>query len=131
MEENELGTYVRDRRVELGLSQEALAERIGGTASQAEISRLERGHVMLPRKARMEDLAAALNVSLGDLLVRSGWLTSSEGDELDEGPVAEQSTGERDREALLGELVEVQQDLLRLIERVASIELALRQSRTP
>jgi transcriptional regulator with XRE-family HTH domain len=71
-----LGQFVRTRRWELGISQEQLAERISGDddyVRQSEISRLETGRVSLPRRDRLERLAAALGVSLGDLLVRSGW----------------------------------------------------------
>jgi predicted transcriptional regulator len=38
-----LGTYIRARRRHLGLSQEQLAERVGETYSQADISHLECG----------------------------------------------------------------------------------------
>jgi transcriptional regulator with XRE-family HTH domain len=77
-----LGAFVRERRHDLGLTQEQLAERIGETVRQAEISRLEQGRISLPRRDRMEHLAAALEVSLGELLVRSGWM--EEGDDLPE-----------------------------------------------
>jgi transcriptional regulator with XRE-family HTH domain len=36
-----LGAFIRERRHQLGLSQEELAERIGNTMRQAEVSRLE------------------------------------------------------------------------------------------
>ncbi len=70
-----LGSFIRDRRVELGLTQEALAERVGDTVRQAEISRLENDKVTLPRRERLEGIAAALDLSIGDLLVATGWLT--------------------------------------------------------
>ncbi|HEV2073822.1 MAG TPA: helix-turn-helix transcriptional regulator [Thermomicrobiales bacterium] len=69
-----LGQFIRERRVELGLTQEQLAERVGDNVRQAEISRLERDRVSLPRRARMERLAKALEVSLGTLLLRTGWM---------------------------------------------------------
>jgi transcriptional regulator with XRE-family HTH domain len=69
-----LGQFIRERRQELGLTQEALAERIGGSVRQAEVSRLENDAVSLPRRERMEGIAAALEVSLGDLMVLTGWL---------------------------------------------------------
>lgn len=75
-----LGSFIRERRQELGLTQEQLAERIGVNVRQAEVSRLESGRIALPRRERMELLAAALEVSLGELLVRSGWM--DEGDAL-------------------------------------------------
>lgn len=68
-----LGEAVRFRRCQLGLTQEQLAERIGDGVRQAEISRLETGRVALPRRERLARIAAALDLSLGELLVRSGW----------------------------------------------------------
>lgn len=68
-----LGEVIRARRVEMGLTQEELAERIGAGCRQAEISRLERGKVGLPRRARLERIAAALGLPMGELLSRSGW----------------------------------------------------------
>jgi len=84
--DNRLGNYVRERRRELGLTQEELAERIGGSASQAEVSRLERGTIVFPRRSRLEGLAAALEVTLGTLLVHSGWMTNDEGELVDRMP---------------------------------------------
>jgi transcriptional regulator with XRE-family HTH domain len=57
----------------LGLTQEELAERIGCGVRQADISRLERGRVVLPRRDRLERIASALELTPGELLVRSGW----------------------------------------------------------
>ncbi|HYI25848.1 MAG TPA: helix-turn-helix domain-containing protein [Thermomicrobiales bacterium] len=68
-----LGAFIRRRRIELGLTQESLAEMVGGGVRQAEISRLEHDRVTLPRRQRLEQIAAALDVPLGELLVRSGW----------------------------------------------------------
>jgi transcriptional regulator with XRE-family HTH domain len=72
-----LGEAIRIRRQELGLSQEDLARRIAdhGDAAfrQSDVSRLERGKVTLPRRERLEHIAAVLGLSLGDLLARSGW----------------------------------------------------------
>jgi transcriptional regulator with XRE-family HTH domain len=64
---------VRRRRLELELTQEELAERIGAGTRQAEISRLEHDRIGLPRRARLERIATALDLSLGDLLAGSGW----------------------------------------------------------
>ena len=72
-EARSLGEAIRTRRQELGWSQEELAERIGDGVRQADVSRLERGRVVLPRRQRMERIAAALGLSLGELLARSGW----------------------------------------------------------
>ena len=82
MTPNALGTFIRERRFDLGLTQEQLAERVGPTVRQAEISRLERGQVVMPRRQKMEHIAAALDVTLGDLLHSSGWLTNDEADDL-------------------------------------------------
>ena len=61
------------RRMDLNLTQEDLAERVGEGVRQSEISRLERNHVTLPRRQRMEQLAAALDIPIGILLARLGW----------------------------------------------------------
>jgi transcriptional regulator with XRE-family HTH domain len=73
-----LGQLIRQRRMELGLTQEELAERLGEGVRQAEISRLERNGVALPRRARLEQIARALDVPLGVLLARSGWVGAQE-----------------------------------------------------
>jgi transcriptional regulator with XRE-family HTH domain len=73
MENAPLGNYIRQRREELGLSQEGLAERVGGSYGQSEISRLECGHIELPRLGTLVSLAAALEVPVGNLLIASGW----------------------------------------------------------
>lgn len=74
-----LGRFVKRRRIELGLTQEDLAERMGEGVRQADISRLENDRVTLPRRDRLERLAEALDVPLGVLLARSGWTGADEG----------------------------------------------------
>ena len=74
-----LGQYISERRRDLGLTQEQLAERVDENVRQSDISRLERDKVTLPRRDRLGLLADALEVSLGDLLVRSGWMTTGDG----------------------------------------------------
>ena len=69
-----LADLIRQRRTELGLTQEQLADRIGLGTRQADVSRLERGRVGLPRRERLQRIAAALELPLGELLVRSGWV---------------------------------------------------------
>ena len=69
---NVLGNYIRDRRQDLGLTQEQLAEQIGGDCRQSDISSIECGHIRLPNLSLMGSLAAALDVSLWDLLVATG-----------------------------------------------------------
>ena len=68
-----LGQMIRKRRKELGLTQEALAGRVADGIGQAEISRLENDRVELPRRMRLEQLAQALDLPLGALLIHSGW----------------------------------------------------------
>ena len=71
-----LGAAVRARRLELGWSQEDLAERmaaLGDWVGQPGISRIERGTVGYPRVRRLEALAEALALPVGELLARSGW----------------------------------------------------------
>jgi transcriptional regulator with XRE-family HTH domain len=82
------GQIIRQRRIELGLTQEALAERVGDNVRQADISRLERDYIALPRRGRLEALAHALDVSPGYLLMQSGWLHSEDASE-------ERADGER------------------------------------
>jgi transcriptional regulator with XRE-family HTH domain len=73
-----LGTFIRERRQDMGLTQEELAERVGDGVRQAEISRLEHNQISMPRRTRLEQLAAALDVSLGELLIRTGWLNEDQ-----------------------------------------------------
>jgi transcriptional regulator with XRE-family HTH domain len=71
-----LGAVIKARRQELGWTQEELAERIsrdGEYVRQSEISRIESGKIVLPRRDRLERIAAALDLPLGELLARSGW----------------------------------------------------------
>jgi transcriptional regulator with XRE-family HTH domain len=71
-----LGATIRDRRRELGWSQEELAERVretGGRMRQSDVSRLEQGRVVLPHADRLGGIAAALGLPVGELLARSGW----------------------------------------------------------
>ena len=71
-----LGEAIRRRRAALGWTQEELAERAsaeGDRLRQSDISRLERGKVGLPHRERLERIAAALDLPLGELLARSGW----------------------------------------------------------
>lgn len=73
-----LGAAIRARRIELGWTQEELAERIGGGVRQADVSRLERDRITLPRRERLEAMANALGVTAGELLARSGWAGADE-----------------------------------------------------
>lgn len=68
-----LGELIRARRIELSLTQEELAVRVDANMRQADISRLERGKVGLPRRKRLDQLADALDLPVGRLLMLSGW----------------------------------------------------------
>lgn len=72
-ESRSLGEAIRLRRLELGLSQEELAERIGDDVRQSDVSRLERGKILFPRLERLNQIAAALGMSIGSLLIEAGW----------------------------------------------------------
>jgi len=75
--------------MELGFTQEELAERIGDGVRQAEVSRLERDRVSLPRRARLEEIARALKLPVGMLLARSGWVGADrELERIDNPPLA-------------------------------------------
>jgi transcriptional regulator with XRE-family HTH domain len=69
-----LGQFIRANRLALGLTQEQLAERLGDNVRQSHISQLEQDVVKFPRRERLEAIAEALNVTLGDLLISTGWL---------------------------------------------------------
>jgi transcriptional regulator with XRE-family HTH domain len=73
-----LGAAIKARRQELGLTQEMLAAHMVArgdrTIWQSDISRLERDAVRLPRQPRFRTLAAALELSIRELLDRAGWL---------------------------------------------------------
>jgi transcriptional regulator with XRE-family HTH domain len=128
---NGLGKYVRERRGELGLTQEELAFRIGGSATQAEISRLERGSIAFPRRSRLESLAAALEVTLGSLLVHSGWLTSDEVAELDEPLAPPPQLAASTLEAMLADIAHLRETLATVLERVGGLEAMIRAGADP
>ncbi len=77
-ESRSLGEAIRLRRLELGMSQEELAERIGADVRQSDVSRLERGKILFPRLERLNQIAAALGMSIGTLLIESGWFTDED-----------------------------------------------------
>ena len=77
-ESRSLGDAIRLRRLELGMSQEELAERIGPDVRQSDVSRLERGKILFPRLERLNQIAAALGMSIGALLIEAGWFTDEE-----------------------------------------------------
>jgi len=81
-ESRSLGDAIRIRRLELGLSQEELAERIAPDVRQSDVSRLERGKILFPRIERLNQIAAALGMSIGALLIEAGWFTDDESAQL-------------------------------------------------
>jgi transcriptional regulator with XRE-family HTH domain len=92
-----LGEVIRRRRIELGWTQEHLADRIaelGDPVRQPDISRLELNKVALPRRARLEQIAEVLKLPLGELLARSGW--SGAGAYFDEGDLESHDEAERE-----------------------------------
>ena len=74
MRNQTLGQFIRANRLAMGLTQEQLAERVGDNMRQSNISQLERDFVKFPRRERLEAIAEALDVTLGDLLISTGWL---------------------------------------------------------
>ena len=68
--ENELGKFVREKRIEKDMSQRELANAAG--ISNAEISRLEAGKRKASSPAVLKAIAKALNVPVEVLLEKSG-----------------------------------------------------------
>ncbi|MCB9686080.1 MAG: helix-turn-helix transcriptional regulator [Alphaproteobacteria bacterium] len=64
-----LGVRLRELRTSADLTQEQLAERVGGGCAAMTISRYERG-VLDPSLARLEQICQALGTDLDDLLSR-------------------------------------------------------------
>jgi transcriptional regulator with XRE-family HTH domain len=116
---NALATLIRERRQDLGLTQEQLAERIGGGARQSEVSRLEQGKVSLPRRLRMEQIARALELPLGEVLLRSGWAGAESIDRLTERD-RDAATGHDDEELQqnIGELQDLNADLRATVDKL-------------
>jgi transcriptional regulator with XRE-family HTH domain len=113
--DNDMGAYIRERRQRLGLSQEELAERVGGAYSQSDISRLERGHIGLPRLGTIVRLAASLEVSVGDLLIAAGWFE----DELVISSLAPAAAEQDTLETVLA-VIEAELDTIRDLEHQAT-----------
>lgn len=74
MREQTLGQFIRANRLAMGMTQEELANRVGDNVRQSDISRLENDGVDFPRRERLDAIAVALGVKLGDLLISTGWL---------------------------------------------------------
>ncbi len=69
MREQTLGQFIRANRLAMGMTQEELASRVGDNVRQSDISRLENDGVDFPRRERLDAIAVALGVKLGDLLI--------------------------------------------------------------
>lgn len=74
MRDQTLGQFIRANRLASGWTQEQLAEKVGDNVRQSDISRLEKDGVEFPRRERLDAIAGALGVTLGDLLISTGWL---------------------------------------------------------
>lgn len=77
MERTRLGAFIRNRRQQLGLTQEMVEELSG--VSQHYQSQIERGKVDRPGDAFLEALAQALELDMADIRRAQGWVV--EGDE--------------------------------------------------
>jgi transcriptional regulator with XRE-family HTH domain len=133
-----LGTAILQRRMELGLTQAALAERVATCGDwgfrQSDISRLERGIVTLPHFTRMRSLAAALELPVGELLAKSGW-TGAEGafpttdvQRPGQSHAEPDETGDNQPSAPAGSSEEIQQlrqEIMRLRETVEMLQETL------
>lgn len=71
-----LGRYIRARRRDLGLTQDAVAEVAG--VDRAHISQIETGKINLPDAELRRGIATALRVRHVDLLVAAGELRADE-----------------------------------------------------
>ena len=66
-----LARTIRQRRIALGMTQAELAQRMGKETTWRSIQRLEAGRICMPGWARLQRLALALKLPIGDLLQRS------------------------------------------------------------
>lgn len=73
---NRLGDFVRQRRTDLGLTQQELAARCG--IAQGNLSDIERGRTTFPTAWVRRALAQELGVSHVDLILAAGELTPDE-----------------------------------------------------
>jgi transcriptional regulator with XRE-family HTH domain len=70
---------IRARRREMGLSQEQFAALLGEGVRQSEVSRLERGNVLMPRRERLQRIAEVIDVPVGELLMLTSWAEADAG----------------------------------------------------
>lgn len=71
--------FMRRRRQALGPTREELAKRIGEHDRLSDISGLERNLAGLPNRAHLEQIDAALEVSVGELLMNAGAMAEGDG----------------------------------------------------
>ena len=121
-----LGALIRERRRDLGLTQEQLAERIGEGVRQSDISRLERDQMSLPRRDRLQQIAASLDLSIGDLLVLTGWMDDQHRRSLDDGATPAQTAKDDSvsREVLMAAVEALDAARLMMIETSALLDAA-------
>ena len=65
MNQEAIGTYIKQKRIEKSLSQEQLAEKLG--VSKNTVSRWERG-VNIPDLGLLDSLASALNTGVSEII---------------------------------------------------------------
>lgn len=70
-----LGDIISARRIELGFSQEQVAERVN--MSQEWVTKVERGRIKRPRIPSLIAIADTLNLNADDLVVAAGYVRSS------------------------------------------------------
>lgn len=81
MERTRLGAFIRNRRQQLGLTQEMVEELSG--VSQHYQSQIERGKVDRPGDAFLEALAKALELDMADIRRAQGWVVEGDDEEVD------------------------------------------------
>lgn len=73
---NKLAKYIYEKRLESGLTRNALAKRTG--ISHTEIKRIEEGHRKAPSCSHLKLIADVLGVSIYEMLETAGILTKNE-----------------------------------------------------
>lgn len=63
-----LGEIIRERREELGFSQDEFAARLGGQSRPSDVQRLESMHIFMPSWIRLQHIAETLDLSVEELL---------------------------------------------------------------
>lgn len=71
-----LGTFIKDKRIEKGMSGRELARRAG--VDTAYVVRIERGEFRSPRPDTLKNIASALNMPITDLFALADYLIPGE-----------------------------------------------------